>query len=155
MHYVARGLVAGEPGVLRFRIRTANGEVRGQSNPVWVEQHPRRKIYFGDLHQHTYLHDGRGTFEELYLYARRVGLLDFGALTPHVDRARLAELGFELVLFSDVASVVHHGLAAFHARLAGAESLDEIADAITPFDEFNAFVGLPQWRALEQRYVAE
>lgn len=83
MHYVARGLVAGEPGVLRFRVRTANGEARGESNPVWVEKHPRRKVYFGDLHQHTYLHDGRGTFEELYLYARRVGLLDFGALTPH------------------------------------------------------------------------
>ena len=83
MHYVASGLVAGAPGVLRFRVQTANGEARGESNPVWVERHPKRRIYFGDLHQHTYLHDGRGTFEELYLYARRVGMLDFGALTPH------------------------------------------------------------------------
>jgi 2-methylisocitrate lyase-like PEP mutase family enzyme len=79
----------------------------------------------------------------------------FGALTPHVDRAWLAELGFELVLFSDVASVVHHALLAFHRRLVAAESLEEIDDSITGFDEFNAFVGLPEWRALEQRYVEE
>ena len=77
----------------------------------------------------------------------------FGALTPHFDRARLAELGFELVLFSDIASVVHFALAAFHGRLVAAESLDEIADSITGFDEFNAFIGLPEWRALEQRYA--
>jgi len=98
--------------------------------------------------------------EEIERIAREVSVPQlfnwtFGALTPHLDRARLAELGFELVLFSDIASVVHHGLTAFHARLAAAESLDEIADAITPFDDFNAFVGLPEWRALEQRYVAE
>jgi 2-methylisocitrate lyase-like PEP mutase family enzyme len=98
--------------------------------------------------------------EEIERIAREVSVPQlfnwtFGALTPHLDRARLAELGFELVLFSDIASVVHHGLTVFHARLAAAESLDEIADAITPFDDFNAFVGLPEWRALEQRYVAE
>ncbi|MGI9658642.1 MAG: isocitrate lyase/PEP mutase family protein [Gaiellaceae bacterium] len=77
----------------------------------------------------------------------------FGALTPHFDRARLAKLGFELVLFSDVASVVHFALSAFHGRLVAAESLDEIADSITGFDDFNSFIGLPEWRALEQRYA--
>ena len=100
------------------------------------------------------------TEEEIERIAREVSVPQlfnwtFGALTPHVGRARLAELGFELVLFSDVASVVHFALSAFHTRLAAADSLDEIDDAITGFDEFNAFIGLPEWRALEQRYVEQ
>ncbi|MEK7405028.1 MAG: hypothetical protein AAB225_07970, partial [Acidobacteriota bacterium] len=56
---------------------------RGLSNPIWVERDPLRRVYYGELHQHTYLADGRGVFEELYLHARRVGLLDFAAVSPH------------------------------------------------------------------------
>ena len=82
MHYVASNLVANEQGVLRIEVATQSG-VRGVSNPIWVERHPVRRVFYGDLHQHTYLHDGRGVYEELYLYARRVGLLDFGSITPH------------------------------------------------------------------------
>ncbi len=82
-HYVARDAVAKKEGVLRTGVQTADGQYRGVSNPVWVEADPLRRIYFGDLHQHTYLADGRGVFEELYLYGRRMGLLDFGAVSPH------------------------------------------------------------------------
>jgi hypothetical protein len=83
MHYVARDARAVREGVLRFEVATADGKIRGESNPIWVEREPVRGVYYGDLHQHTYLHDGRGVFEELYLYGRRVGLLDFGAVSPH------------------------------------------------------------------------
>ena len=83
MHYVASNALAANEGVARITVRTADGRAEGVSNPIWVEKYPDRRVYFGDLHQHTYLHDGRGVFEELYLHARRVGLLDFGALTPH------------------------------------------------------------------------
>lgn len=83
MHYVARDLRADEEGVLRITVEADEGRARGVSNPIWVRRRPLRRIYFGELHQHTYLHDGRGVFEELYLYGRRVGLLDFAALTPH------------------------------------------------------------------------
>lgn len=82
-HYIARDVVARREGVLRIEIETADGRLRGVSNPVWVKQDVLEGIYFGELHQHTYLHDGRGVFEELYVYGRRVGLLDFGAVTPH------------------------------------------------------------------------
>lgn len=82
-HYVARDVIARSEGVLRIEIETADGQFRGVSNPVWVKRDVVERIYFGELHQHTYLHDGRGVFEELYLYGRRVGLLDFGAVTPH------------------------------------------------------------------------
>jgi hypothetical protein len=82
-HYIARAARAAKEGVLRIEVQAAGGERKGISNPVWVERDPARQLYYGDLHQHTYLADGRGVFEELYLYGRRVGLLDFGAVTPH------------------------------------------------------------------------
>lgn len=82
-HYVARDFKAAEEGVVRIALETADGAVKGLSNPIWVQRQPTRNVYFGDLHQHTYLADGRGVFEELYLYARRVAVLDFGAITPH------------------------------------------------------------------------
>lgn len=82
-HYVARDLTAHQEGVVRIEVRTAGGQYKGTSNPIWVERNPVRRVYFGELHQHTYLHDGRGVFRELYLYGRRVGLLDLGAVTPH------------------------------------------------------------------------
>jgi hypothetical protein len=83
LHYVARDARIDREGVYRIEVETADGRVRGVSNPVWVESNPLRRAYFGELHQHTYLHDGRGVFDELYLYGRRVGLLDFGSVTPH------------------------------------------------------------------------
>ena len=83
MHYVAPNVVANQAGVVRIRVRTKDGRFEGMSNPVWVESHANMRVYYGDLHQHTYLHDGRGVPMELYLNARRVALLDFGSLTPH------------------------------------------------------------------------
>ncbi len=83
MHYVAENVVASKEGVVRITVRTADGGVEGVSNPIWVRRTPVNRVYFGDLHQHAYLHDGRGVPIELYLLARRVGLLDFGAVTPH------------------------------------------------------------------------
>ena len=82
-HYVARNVVATREGVARITVRTTDGRAQGVSNPIWVSRTPERRIYFGDLHQHTYLADGRGVPIELSLLARQIGLLDFGALTPH------------------------------------------------------------------------
>jgi hypothetical protein len=82
-HYIARQVKASKEGVLRVEVETTDGRARGTSNPIWVEREPVQGVYYGELHQHSYLHDGRGVFEELYLYGRRVGLLDFGAVTPH------------------------------------------------------------------------
>ncbi|MBI1358479.1 MAG: hypothetical protein GC160_29435 [Acidobacteria bacterium] len=83
LHYVAENVVATGEGVARITVRTADGRVQGVSNPIWISRTPGQRIYFGDLHQHTYLSDGRGVPIELYLLARQIGLLDFGALTPH------------------------------------------------------------------------
>lgn len=77
----------------------------------------------------------------------------FDGVTPHVSRRWLEELGFSLVLFPDVAFAVHHALTRFEQRLAQIDSLDEVADQLTRFAEFNEFVGLNTWRQLEERYL--
>ncbi|MEZ5404279.1 MAG: DUF3604 domain-containing protein [Bryobacteraceae bacterium] len=83
LHYAARDARIDREGTYRIAVETTDGRVRGVSNPVWVEANPLRRAYYGEMHQHTYLHDGRGVFDELYRYGRRVGLLDFGSVTPH------------------------------------------------------------------------
>lgn len=83
MLYVARDVRIPSAGTARITVRTRDGRFRAVSNPIWIRKDPGEFVYYGDLHQHTYLHDGRSVFEELYLYARRVGLLDFGAVSPH------------------------------------------------------------------------
>ncbi len=83
LHYVAKNVLASKEGVARIRVRTTDGRFEGLSNPIWVQQTPERRVYYGDLHQHAYLGDGRGVYEELYLFARQVAMLDFGAVTPH------------------------------------------------------------------------
>ncbi|MCB1019697.1 MAG: hypothetical protein KDC27_07195 [Acidobacteria bacterium] len=85
LHYVAHNVVANKEGVSRIRVRTKDGRFAGVSNPIWTQRKPERRVYFGDLHQHTYLGDGRGIYEELYLFARQVAMLDFGAITPHQE----------------------------------------------------------------------
>jgi hypothetical protein len=82
-HYVARDVTAHQECVVSIGVETGDGQFQGLSNPIWVERNPLRRVYYGELHQHTYLHDGRGVFEELYLYGRRVGLLDFASVSPH------------------------------------------------------------------------
>ena len=82
-HYISRDFTAPNTGVYRIRVETADGRYKGLSNPIWVESNPDRRVYFGEMHQHTYLADGRGVFDELYMYGRKVGLLDFAAVSPH------------------------------------------------------------------------
>mgnify|MGYP003344392789 CR=1 FL=1 len=76
----------------------------------------------------------------------------YDALTPHVPISWLAELGYPLVLYADVAQVVHRAYETFVRRLTGSDSLDEVRDIVTGFDAFNAFIGLGEWRELEERY---
>ena len=77
----------------------------------------------------------------------------YDGLTPHVPISWLTELGFSLVLYADVAQVVHRAFATFVTRLTAADSLEEVRDIVTGFDEFNTFIGLEEWRGLEERYT--
>ncbi len=76
----------------------------------------------------------------------------FDGITPDVPLARIAELGYSLVLFSDVTSVVHQAVSGFYERLHDARNFADVSDLITPFGAFNRFLGLDVWRERETRY---
>jgi 2-methylisocitrate lyase-like PEP mutase family enzyme len=73
--------------------------------------------------------------------------------SPHVPLDTLKGLGFALVLFADVALVVHKALSKFFGQLHTANDLDELSAELTSFDSFNEFVGLSGWRDLEHQYT--
>ncbi|MEM6497154.1 MAG: hypothetical protein AAF709_10555, partial [Pseudomonadota bacterium] len=71
-----------ETGVIRFNM--SDGKLTCRSNPTRVNTaDDSEQIYFGDIHGHSVLSDGRGSPEEFYRYARDVAKLDFCALTDH------------------------------------------------------------------------
>jgi len=53
------------------------------ANPVIVEKDPTLKIFWGDLHTHTYLSDGYGTPDFFFEYAKDIRGFDFAALADH------------------------------------------------------------------------
>ena len=77
----------------------------------------------------------------------------YDGVTPHVSRKWLAEIGYKLILFPDVAFAAHRALTTFTRELLQVDSLDHLDDKMTGFDEFNEFVGLDHWRELESQYV--
>ena len=72
-----------------------------------------------------------------------------------VNLGRIAELGYSLVLFTDVASVVHRAVANFYSRLLLAEQFADLQESITPFSEFNEFLDLSTWREREARHTGQ
>ena len=72
--------------------------------------------------------------------------------SPHVQFDTLKGLGFSLVLFADVALVVHKALSRFFGQLQTTNDLDELSAELTPFHSFNEFVGLSSWRDLENQF---
>lgn len=75
------------PGVLRIRGTSDDGILYTTSNPSRVAvDTPDEGIYWGDLHSHThYSHDGTGTGDDHFRYARDVAMLDLYAASDHND----------------------------------------------------------------------
>jgi hypothetical protein len=71
---------------VRAGIRAA-AHVAGTSNPIVVRERWTERVYWGDLHQHSYHDDGRGLPASNYAYARDTSRLDFCAVTPHQECA--------------------------------------------------------------------
>lgn len=64
-------------------IDTKSGLI-GKSNPISIDfLGEDKKIYFGEIHGHTYLSDGKGTEDECLTLAKDVDSLDFAALGDH------------------------------------------------------------------------
>ncbi len=66
--------------------------ISGTSNVIRAcSSMPKKRIFFGDIHAHTYLSDGTKWIEDDYAYARDVAGLDFGATSDHSDKFDSAE----------------------------------------------------------------
>jgi hypothetical protein len=80
---VVGNLTVDRPGVYRFQIRSADGEIVGTSNPVWAVEDPSYRIYWGDTHGHSRMADGQGSPEGYFKFGRDVARLDFLTLSEH------------------------------------------------------------------------
>lgn len=99
------------------------------------------------------------TEEELARIARlpapQVANLVVGGKTPMLPRARLAEMGFALVLYAN--APLQAAMHAMHGVLTALHrdgDLSAVADRLAGFEERQRLVGKPAFDALEQRYRA-
>ncbi len=72
-----------EPGVYRFSFESDDGQIRGQSNPIWVQQDPQYGIFWGDTHGHCGFAEGQGTPEAFFEFGRDDARLDFLTHSEH------------------------------------------------------------------------
>ncbi len=76
-------IVLTEPGVYRFKIRSSDGSISGTTNPVLVEEDPKRRIYWGDTHGHSGFAEGIGSPDQLMRWAREDARLDYVTHSEH------------------------------------------------------------------------
>ena len=72
-----------EPGVYRFSVRSADGRIIGSSNPVWVQENPTSRIYWGETHGHSGFAEGQGTADAYFEFGRDDARLDFLTHSEH------------------------------------------------------------------------
>ncbi|MDZ4761883.1 MAG: DUF3604 domain-containing protein [Alphaproteobacteria bacterium] len=72
-----------QPGVHLFTVESADGLIRGESNPVLVELDPQRRIFWGETHGHSGFAEGVGTVDGFFDFARNDSRLDFVTLSEH------------------------------------------------------------------------
>jgi hypothetical protein len=72
-----------EPGIYRFEIRSPDGTITANTNPVWVRADPPYRIYWGDTHGHIGLADGQGSADGYFRFGRDFARLDFLTLSEH------------------------------------------------------------------------
>ena len=72
-----------EPGVYRFGFRSPEGNVVGTSNPVWVQEQPFWRVYWGDTHGHSGFAEGQGTSDAYLRFGRDDARLDFLSHSEH------------------------------------------------------------------------
>ncbi|HTM47319.1 MAG TPA: DUF3604 domain-containing protein [Bryobacteraceae bacterium] len=80
---VVQDLQIDQPGTYRFAVRSADGRISGESNPIWVEQNPPYRVYWGETHAHTGMAEGMGSVDGFYRWGREDARLDFLGLSEH------------------------------------------------------------------------
>ena len=72
-----------EPGVYWISLRSEDGSISGEANPVLVEDNPEYRIYWGDTHGHSGYSEGIGTVDYFMRFARDDARLDFVTHSEH------------------------------------------------------------------------
>jgi hypothetical protein len=80
---VLKDVAVAQPGTYRFAIRSADGRIAGESNPIWVEADPKFRIYWGETHAHSGFSEGMGSIDGFYRWGRDDARLDFLGLSEH------------------------------------------------------------------------
>lgn len=83
-YYEGKYKASGE-GIHRLRVQSADGKISGLSNPMVVKRDADKRIFWSDLHSHSWLSDGMDTEERVFEYAKSCSALDIVALTDHSD----------------------------------------------------------------------
>ncbi len=76
------GLRFAAPGVYRIDIQSADGSIRGRTNPVLVAADAER-VFWGDTHGHSGFAEGIGTPERFMTWAKDDARLDFVTHSEH------------------------------------------------------------------------
>lgn len=80
---VTTDLTFDEPGVHRLQLRSRDGAVVGEFNPVLVRDNPAQRIYWGDTHGHSGFAEGIGSADAYMRFARDEARLDFVTHSEH------------------------------------------------------------------------
>jgi hypothetical protein len=84
-----RGVVTFEasinsPGTYRLQVKDTSSGNTYISNPIWVREENAKRVFWGDLHQHTTLgKDANRTPEWVFEHNRQVDRFDFSAISIH------------------------------------------------------------------------
>lgn len=80
---VIEGVRLEAAGVYRLEIRSEDGAIRGQSDPILAEAAPAERIYWGETHGHCGFSEGMGLVDDYFAFARDEARLDFTTLSEH------------------------------------------------------------------------
>lgn len=76
-------LALDEPGAYWMSIRSVDGSISGEGNPILVEEDPEFRIYWGDTHGHSGYSEGIGTVDYFMRFARDDARLDYVTHSEH------------------------------------------------------------------------
>ncbi len=79
---VLEGLSIQEPGAYQITIKSEDGAISGEGNPILVSS-DARKVYWGDTHGHSGFAEGIGTPERFMQWAKDDARLDFVTHSEH------------------------------------------------------------------------
>jgi hypothetical protein len=78
-----RDLAISDPGVYRYTLSAVDGTFEEKSDPIWVNENPAHRIFWGETHGHCGYAEGLGTPDSYFEFGRDDADLDFLTLSEH------------------------------------------------------------------------